>query len=250
VSDPSGSDDLALAPEVARRIDKVCNRFEAVWRSGGRPRIEDPLTGWEGEPRAALLRELVLLDLDYRRAVGETPAPADYQSPFPELDADWLAKVLLPIPPAVTPSLSQTVQEGPAPGLPRHVGDYADAGPAAGARCRMSTSSESDKPSPLPPTVSVATTPAGARYLILRPHDKGGIGEVFVALDQELNRQVALKEIQERHAADAHSRGRFVREAEITGGLEHPGIVPVYGLGHALHPGRNAQGRHRPLSPD
>jgi serine/threonine protein kinase len=54
---------------------------------------------------------------------------------------------------------------------------------------------------------------------------------VFVALDQELNRQVALMEIQERHAADAHGRGRFVREAEITGGLEHPGIVPVYGLG-------------------
>src|SRR5262249_53339077 len=64
-----------------------------------------------------------------------------------------------------------------------------------------------------------------------RPHGKGGIGEVFVALDQELNREVALKEIQDQHADDPHSRGRFVREAEITGGLEHPGIVPVYGLG-------------------
>jgi hypothetical protein len=95
----------------------------------------------------------------------------------------------------------------------------------------MSTSSESDKPSPLPSTVSETKPAAGQRYQILRPHDKGGIGEVFVALDQELIRQVALKEIQERHAADAHSRGRFVREAEITGGLEHPGIVPVYGLG-------------------
>jgi tetratricopeptide (TPR) repeat protein/tRNA A-37 threonylcarbamoyl transferase component Bud32 len=69
------------------------------------------------------------------------------------------------------------------------------------------------------------------RYQILRPHDKGGIGEVFVALDQELSRQVALKEMQEHYAADAPSRGRFVREAEITGNLEHPGIVPVYGLG-------------------
>ena len=42
---------------------------------------------------------------------------------------------------------------------------------------------------------------------------------------------MALKEIQDRHADDAGSRGRFVLEAEITGGLEHPGIVPVYGLG-------------------
>ena len=46
-----------------------------------------------------------------------------------------------------------------------------------------------------------------------------------------MHREVALKEIQEQHADNPHSRGRFVREAEITGGLEHPGIVPVYGLG-------------------
>jgi serine/threonine-protein kinase len=96
---------------------------------------------------------------------------------------------------------------------------------------RLPTPSEQDEPCPLPTTVEEVKKIAGLRYQIIRPHDKGGIGEVFVALDQELNREVALKEIQERHADDAHSRGRFVREAEITGGLEHPGIVPVYGLG-------------------
>jgi serine/threonine protein kinase len=42
---------------------------------------------------------------------------------------------------------------------------------------------------------------------------------------------LALKEIQNRHADDPHRRTRFILEAEITGGLEHPGIVPVYGLG-------------------
>ena len=71
----------------------------------------------------------------------------------------------------------------------------------------------------------------GLRYRILRPHAKGGLGEVFVAEDTELNREVALKEIQTQHAGHESSRGRFVLEAEITGGLEHPGIVPVYGLG-------------------
>jgi serine/threonine-protein kinase len=70
------------------------------------------------------------------------------------------------------------------------------------------------------------------RFSILRPHAKGGLGEVFVALDNELHREVALKQIQERHADDLDARARFVAEAEITGGLEHPGIVPVYGLGH------------------
>ena len=70
------------------------------------------------------------------------------------------------------------------------------------------------------------------RFRILRPHAKGGLGEVFVAHDEELNREVALKEIQDRYADDPDSRARFLLEAEITGGLEHPGIVPVYGLGH------------------
>jgi tRNA A-37 threonylcarbamoyl transferase component Bud32 len=93
-------------------------------------------------------------------------------------------------------------------------------------------------PSELPSTVAYVPGPDGAvRYQVLRPHARGGLGEVFVALDQELHREVALKEIDATHADDPHSRGRFVREAEITGGLEHPGVVPVYGLG------RHADGR-------
>ncbi len=78
--------------------------------------------------------------------------------------------------------------------------------------------------------VGTPTTP-GQRFRILRPHARGGLGEVYVALDEELHREVALKEIREVHADDADSRARFLLEAEITGGLEHPGIVPVYGLG-------------------
>jgi WD40 repeat protein len=57
------------------------------------------------------------------------------------------------------------------------------------------------------------------------------LGEVFLALDPELNRQVALKELQAGLAYDAVSQSRFLLEAEVTGRLEHPGIVPVYGLG-------------------
>jgi serine/threonine protein kinase len=76
-----------------------------------------------------------------------------------------------------------------------------------------------------------ASTSDGQRFRVLRPHARGGLGEVFVALDSELNREVALKHILERHADDPFSRQRFVAEAEITGSLEHPGVVPVYGLG-------------------
>jgi serine/threonine-protein kinase len=75
------------------------------------------------------------------------------------------------------------------------------------------------------------TSVQGQRFRVLRPHAKGGLGAVFVALDQELHREVALKQILDNRADDERSRARFVLEAEITGGLEHPGIVPVYGLG-------------------
>jgi serine/threonine protein kinase len=86
-------------------------------------------------------------------------------------------------------------------------------------------------PDPYATRPEYGPTATGPRFRILRPHAKGGLGEVFVAHDEELHREVALKEIQERHADHAESRARFLLEAEVTGGLEHPGIVPVYGLG-------------------
>jgi eukaryotic-like serine/threonine-protein kinase len=107
-------------------------------------------------------------------------------------------------------------------------GPVVRAGPEAAAASRAARRDRAD---------TGATTGDGPdgwapRFRILRPHAKGGLGEVFVARDVELNRQVALKEIQHKHADQPTSRARFLLEAEITGALEHPGIVPVYGLGH------------------
>ncbi len=99
--------------------------------------------------------------------------------------------------------------------------------------CRAIASARRGRPVSPPATYVSAgeSTSAGQRFRILRPHAKGGLGEVFVARDEELRREVALKQIQDRHADDARSRARFLLEAEVTGGLEHPGVVPVYGLG-------------------
>ena len=69
------------------------------------------------------------------------------------------------------------------------------------------------------------------RYKKLKEHARGGLGAVYVAEDTELPREVALKEMLPHQEATPFMRNRFLREAEITGGLEHPGIVPVYGMG-------------------
>ncbi len=69
------------------------------------------------------------------------------------------------------------------------------------------------------------------RFRKVRPHAAGGVGEVWVALDMQLHREVALKELQQRHHGEAAKRDRFLVEGHVTGVLEHPGIVPVYAMG-------------------
>ncbi|MEQ9410764.1 MAG: protein kinase [Fuerstiella sp.] len=70
------------------------------------------------------------------------------------------------------------------------------------------------------------------RFRIISEHARGGLGEVLLAQDRQLNRQVALKRIRDKWADNNNARIRFQLEAEITGRLEHPGVVPVYALGH------------------
>jgi hypothetical protein len=69
------------------------------------------------------------------------------------------------------------------------------------------------------------------RYELTRLHASGGIGRVWLARDRSLGRPVALKELRPERADDSSLCSRFLREAQITGQLEHPGIVPVYGVG-------------------
>ena len=96
---------------------------------------------------------------------------------------------------------------------------------------RPPTHAEDDDPDRTASIAVGSATSNGQRFHIVRPHAQGGLGAVFVALDGELHREVALKQILDKHADDPISRQRFIAEAEITGALEHPGIVPVYGLG-------------------
>jgi tetratricopeptide (TPR) repeat protein/tRNA A-37 threonylcarbamoyl transferase component Bud32 len=190
----------------ARHTDQVCLLFEAAWKTGQRPRIEDYLREMPEPGRSALLRELIPLEADYRRLAGETPRPEDYQR-FPDLDTAWLARILAAPEPAASPGTPLPLES---------------TGP--GATAPTPGPGDSGRPAAAPVSID------SGRYQPLRFHARGALGEVHVALDAELHREVALKRIQPPRAADPDSRRRFLLEAEITGRLEHPGIVPVYGL--------------------
>src|SRR5262245_25416755 len=77
---------IGLSPAEARRIDRVCDRFETAWKAGQTPRLEEYLDAC-GEPersrlRSALLGQLLLLDWEYRRRAGDDPR-SDYLTRFP-----------------------------------------------------------------------------------------------------------------------------------------------------------------------
>jgi serine/threonine-protein kinase len=205
MSEPSASAVGPLPSSLARQVDAACDQFESDWRSGQRPRIENVLDDFPQAARPVLLRGLLGLELAYRRMAGEAPDAEQYRRRF----ADHPTEVEDALADAFT---SPDVMDG----IPKDGDDL-----ARGARPGFHADRH----------VAMDPSPSGPRYRILRSHARGGLGEVYLARDEQLRRVVALKEIQAPQADRADSRARFIREAEITGGLEHPGIVPVYELG-------------------
>jgi serine/threonine-protein kinase len=125
--------------------------------------------------------------------------------------------------------------------LKKHGGDVqaslAEAADSA-ARSAVAAVGDDDLSRSLPPTPSqwlalptdAPTCADGPRYAMLRLAGTGGLGRVWLVRDASVGREVALKELRPDRA-DVGYWTRFVREAQVTGQLEHPGIVPVYEVG-------------------
>ncbi len=70
-------------PPAARLVDRDCDRFEASFRAGQGPRIEDYLVGVDGSCRRILLRELLLLEIELSSKVARSLRPERYRARFP-----------------------------------------------------------------------------------------------------------------------------------------------------------------------
>lgn len=85
----------------------------------------------------------------------------------------------------------------------------------------------------LPSAARTDPAPEIEGYVIERPLGHGGMGTVFLARDQTLDRQVALKLLPQRVTGDPEARRRFAREARALARIVHPNIVPIHAFGEA-----------------
>ena len=73
------------------------------------------------------------------------------------------------------------------------------------------------------------------RYTLIREVGEGRLGKVWLARDNDLAREVAIKEIKPCTESSQAAR-RLIREAQITGKLQHPNVVPVYEVNRGGRP--------------
>lgn len=179
------------------QVHRLADAFERCWQSGNRPSIDEYLDQASPPWRAALLRELVVLEVDFRRAEGEAVALDDYLRRFPEEAASVEGAFFL-----------------------------------LAERDCLSTQSLVEKTNPGRVT-KVAVQPVGMpkrldRYEVLRVLGHGAFGTVYLCHDPQLDRRVALKVPHRKWFSSAEQMEAFVQEARTAARLKHPALVAVY----------------------
>lgn len=198
-------------PEIAQalRVDRICTQFEEELKANRAPRIEFYLDNYSGEIKQDLLKELLALELWYARERNHSLSIIDFLERFPGYDA------------IVRECFSQdALPPSPDPDRMRSTADTSNLESAGyGSSREHALNASIELPSQF------------GRYRIVKRLGEGGMGNVFLAEDESLDRQIALKVPRLSRANGAGILGRFRREAQAAARILHPNLCPVYDIG-------------------
>lgn len=206
-------------------IERVIDAFEEAWLGGDRPRVEDFLTD-AGASRHSLLIELAHTDLEYRLRAGQRGVVEDLGRRFPELRADpdaWRGLI------AEEVRLRQRL--GPIPTEEEFRSRFPDQATRLASLFARSDTIDSSRANEMRAKERLSddfpVEEISKRYRVQRLVAEGGMAAIFRIVDAEFDRPLALKVVARKLRGDAELVERFLREARLTGQLQHPGIPPV-----------------------
>jgi serine/threonine protein kinase/formylglycine-generating enzyme required for sulfatase activity len=230
--------DHSSSPAMPIRLERfipICARFEALWAEGARPRIEDFLAGAEGRERAILLRELLMLEMHLRKRAGEQPTVDDYCERFPaDLSTIEEACTTPGDPDCIGPAPGSSPSNVPVPGTAHGTETESESGQTTWATSSASppeiTRDLTARDGEFPPADDGEPRQIG-RYRVLRRLGEGGMGRVYLAQDEDLQRMVAIKVPWPQAFRSPWQVAQFLDEARLVAQLRHPAIVAVHDVG-------------------
>ena len=208
-------------------FDAICDAFEAQWKSGSRPEIAEFLSRTEPSHHEQLLRELLQIELWYRRHEKPFPSTQEYCKSFPRREN------------AIHVAFADFLSES---GDSVLADDYSMLGLDAVELAKKNLS-ELDDTLPVEDTqethtqesATTAVTQASTfdKYDLLDVAGRGGFGKVYKARDRENGRIVALKIPHSAMWKSPNDLKRFFREAQTSRKLKHPGVCQIIDTGIA-----------------
>ncbi len=224
INGEEGLSNSHLSPSAARNIDSICDEFERAWRKSSKamPDIEDfwPLGKERGLSKTdvhLLLKELLIIDLNYRQTRGltDTLNMEDYFVRFPgcrELVSEAFQ---------IT-GLDQSANFDPHSG---HETSRVPVETSSGFKLVSAPREDKDFSPNLKTTINEMPQQLG-NFVIESELGHGGMGVVYRAFDKEMKRTVAIKVMKEDRIDSQEAVERFRREIRLLGNLNHENIVP------------------------
>ncbi len=200
--------DVPQTEYASAQIDVVCDRFEAAWKTGEASPIDEVVQQAPQAVRGELLLQLLLVELHWRLRRNEHPDQHDYERRFPD-----------------------------------HVDVVHSAFRRLGCEASLVDTADRDRDT----SVSSATAQHGlqqasneadellpgqiGRYQVRSLLGQGAFGNVYLAYDDQLDRQVAIKVPRPERIVGAADVEVYLTEARVVANLDHPHIVPVHDVG-------------------